>query len=139
LGNPFLIPEANKKKEAPDVMGVLGKLHWQTELEAQMHILSMRLGQMEGIEYKFLLPGAPSDWPDWYLDAVLSHDTSVKLLRARQEIEAKDLNRKAQAKATHEKIAQMVDPTGSQQIKDIERNRKAQEFFAKMAKDDGKD
>lgn len=117
------------------MMKVMGKLHWQTGMESEMHILSMRLGEMEGKPYKFLLPGAPSDWPDWYLESVLSHDTSVKLLRARQEIEAKDLNRKAQEKATHEKIAQMVDPTGTRQAENIERNKKARDFFLRQAKE----
>lgn len=128
LGNPYITTEDQKPK-APDVMGALGKLRWQSELEAYMHYISTRLGMIEGKEYKFLLDGAPSDWPEWYLDSVLSHDTSVKILRAKQKYESKETNRKIEMENTNRKLAQTFDPTGEKGKKQLESSRKLMEWF----------
>jgi hypothetical protein len=84
---------------------------------------------MEGKEYKFLLSGSPSDWPDWYLDSVLSHDTSVRILRAKQQYESKEINRKAAIENANKKMAETFDPNGEQRSRQLESSRKLKEWF----------
>lgn len=94
--NPFIKPEDTKsktpwiKEEAPDVLGVLSKQRWITPGEAEMHFISSVLGEMEKEGFKFFFPGAPSEWDENYLNSVIAHGLSLKMLRAQQRWEAKE-------------------------------------------------
>jgi hypothetical protein len=101
--NPFIKPEDTKsktpwiKEEAPDVLGVLSKQRWITPGEAEMHFISSVLGEMEKEGFKFFFPGAPSEWDENYLNSVMAHGLSLKMLRARQRWEAGKSGNKAPA------------------------------------------
>lgn len=88
--SPYQKPVKSYDRNAkpPDVTALLKSNRFITYGEAQLHYISTRLGKLKKEGFVFWYPGAPSEWPESYLESVLSHSSSLTVLRMRQIWEA---------------------------------------------------
>jgi hypothetical protein len=79
---------AQPKQVPPEPLKMLQHRRWLTLEESEQMYLSTRLGRMLKEGFMFWHPGAPSEWPVSYLEAVIAHDMSVQALNAKWKHEA---------------------------------------------------